>query len=1175
MSDTSRAEDAAPKPERDPPGHDLMVALFDRWRAHKMKLAAKTKAARKYDGSPNTLIYRIGRTLIGCCAELLTIVFGIVFIWFNLLFFFLQSETVDLSPMKGTAQSVLTDRFNGQSADVKSLQLKWYQEEQALGFVINDLVIFDKNNVPITTAKVMDAKFDLRSLIFGSPVMSEATLEGGSLTVIRNADGVVTVGLGTPENAEAYSRELSAVQNAAENAPSGKTRKWRSISAMQLRGGQIFVIDAVEKVNWRLDAVNLDYVSNLDLIKLDLTSDIASNGQITPLNIQAMANPELSEFDIKLNTAEFYPAKLLPSTGRFSGIGALDAPVELVADIKATQSGLTLVDIDFLAGEGRIKAGKVWRDFKAAKFKANYDVSSETLRVSNLKINSDLLSLSGDVALRNFGRPEDGFFKQPVSFDVNFTPVRAELGQRFLEDLNLTSVAATGRYDLQDSRLVFTKLNTDFGGYAGEFAANIGFGSDGKLLKNIAIDGHLSGDITPQTVLNYWPNDFALGARDWISRSLLSGDIPRIDLDVSIQEDNLESGILDNEDLRISFNYFNSDVKYISTMTPLTGASGSALLEGNRFELMADQGRVGQEVNVKSARVEIPQLNPKGGDLNIEVVGEGPVAGLMSLIDEKPFEFATKANIDPRGFSGFGEVSVNVTRPLLVDFDPALIKYSATGTFTKASAPIEIGNYTLTDGEISLVVDNEQMQIEGPVSIGPWQANLYYLDLFDGGAEPSRYTVTGRLTRDDLDRFGVGQRAFFDGAADISINATGNGLSIDSANVKADLTPSSLSMGDVWRKDIGSASTLTAQLNVTDTAVTLSGVQMSAQGLSLSGDVVLAKDLRLVSADMTNVQIDRFVDATVQAGRTANNGLSVELDAVLLDVSPWMREIMKFDSDNTMIPLTLNASIQTLTLGQDLVVTGAVSSYRGDENGLSAWTLLGDLNGRAMSAEITTPIAGGRRTLDLSLPDAGRAFQTLYNFRSLDDGLLTVAATLPPAGELGGIAGTAKLEDFALVNAPIFAQILSLASLQGLADALDGGGMNFKEFEAPFTYEQGILSVKEARMGGSAIGLTANGAVDFSDQSLAVNGVLVPSYTLNSLLGDIPLLGDIIVGKKGEGIFALNYTVEGPFDKTQIAVNPLSAFTPGFLRRIFDPVPKDTPPKKTVPQAETVESEEP
>ena len=96
------------------------------------------------------------------------------------------------------------------------------------------------------------------------------------------------------------------------------------------------------------------------------------------------------------------------------------------------------------------------------------------------------------------------------------------------------------------------------------------------------------------------------------------------------------------------------------------------------------------------------------------------------------------------------------------------------------------------------------------------------------------------------------------------------------------------------------------------------------------------------------------------------------------------------------------------------------------------------------------------------------------------------------------------------------------------------------------------MKLREARASGPALGLTAGGNLNFSSKSVDLNGVLVPSYSVNSVLGDVPLLGDIIVGKKGEGMFALNYDVKGEFSKTQVSVNPLSALTPGFLRRIFD-----------------------
>ena len=53
-------------------------------------------------------------------------------------------------------------------------------------------------------------------------------------------------------------------------------------------------------------------------------------------------------------------------------------------------------------------------------------------------------------------------------------------------------------------------------------------------------------------------------------------------------------------------------------------------------------------------------------------------------------------------------------------------------------------------------------------------------------------------------------------------------------------------------------------------------------------------------------------------------------------------------------------------------------------------------------------------------------------------------------------------------------------------------------------------------------------------------------------LGAIPLLGDLFVSKKGEGVFGMTYTAKGNADEPNISVNPLSMFTPGIFRRIFE-----------------------
>ena len=66
-----------------------------------------------------------------------------------------------------------------------------------------------------------------------------------------------------------------------------------------------------------------------------------------------------------------------------------------------------------------------------------------------------------------------------------------------------------------------------------------------------------------------------------------------------------------------------------------------------------------------------------------------------------------------------------------------------------------------------------------------------------------------------------------------------------------------------------------------------------------------------------------------------------------------------------------------------------------------------------------------------------------------------------------------------------------------------------------------------------------------------LNGTIVPAYTINSLIGKVPVLGPLLTGEKGGGIFAASYKIKGPVDKPEMVANPLSALAPGFLRKLL------------------------
>ena len=89
-------------------------------------------------------------------------------------------------------------------------------------------------------------------------------------------------------------------------------------------------------------------------------------------------------------------------------------------------------------------------------------------------------------------------------------------------------------------------------------------------------------------------------------------------------------------------------------------------------------------------------------------------------------------------------------------------------------------------------------------------------------------------------------------------------------------------------------------------------------------------------------------------------------------------------------------------------------------------------------------------------------------------------------------------------------------------------------------------------MYGSALGITARGVMDLEEDTVDIDGTLVPAYAVNSILGNIPLLGQLLVGERGSGVFAATYRAERLASPDPvIGMNPLSTLAPGFLRRLF------------------------
>ena len=148
------------------------------------------------------------------------------------------------------------------------------------------------------------------------------------------------------------------------------------------------------------------------------------------------------------------------------------------------------------------------------------------------------------------------------------------------------------------------------------------------------------------------------------------------------------------------------------------------------------------------------------------------------------------------------------------------------------------------------------------------------------------------------------------------------------------------------------------------------------------------------------------------------------------------------------------------------------------------------------------------------------------------------------------------IDNFKVQEVPVLAKLLSLASLQGVADLLTGEGIRFTDFEMKFSTEKQLTKIEEIYAIGPAISILISGYIE-KNRLISLRGTLVPATTINRTIASIPIIGDILVGKKtGEGIFGVSFKIKGPPKDLKTSVNPIKTLTPRFITRTLEKIKK-------------------
>ncbi|WP_435148352.1 hypothetical protein [Candidatus Pelagibacter bacterium nBUS_32] len=146
------------------------------------------------------------------------------------------------------------------------------------------------------------------------------------------------------------------------------------------------------------------------------------------------------------------------------------------------------------------------------------------------------------------------------------------------------------------------------------------------------------------------------------------------------------------------------------------------------------------------------------------------------------------------------------------------------------------------------------------------------------------------------------------------------------------------------------------------------------------------------------------------------------------------------------------------------------------------------------------------------------------------------------------------IDNFKVQEVPALAKLLSLASLQGIADLLTGEGIRFTDFEMSFSKNKDLMTINELYAIGPSISLLIEGYIQ-SNNLISLRGTLVPATTINRTIASIPLIGDLLIGKKvGEGVFGVSFKIKGPSGDLKTTVNPIKTLTPRFITRTLEKI---------------------
>ena len=1004
-----------------------------------------------------------------------------------------------------------------------------------------DLRLIERSGRSIVALPEFAVTLEPFALLTGDVRPSSVRLAGAQLEAQRDAEGRIGLSLGGISGARGP-QSLSEVLDALDRMFSSSALA--DLSVIEADALTLTLRDARAGREWQFGDGRLILENRTDGLAAELSLSLLDGAHPARATVVVQTEKASSAARIRANLDQMAAADLAAQAPPLAVLGLLDAPIsgrmigELAADgqIKGFEGTLSL---DAGAVKPAPDAPPV--AFDRAEVSLRYDPSRQRITLGTLRVESASARLRargsaelqdgkgglaqpgqmpaavvGQLVISEVMVDPEGLFVEPVKFDtgalamrVTLAPFRAEIGSLSLGQ-GEEQVRLTGDVTVAE------------GGWRG--------GADVAL-----------GRIDADRLLKLWPVSAVPKTRTWLAANVGQGEFRNFNASIRVAPGTEPRFALD-------YDFDGAEVRFIRTLPPVQDGIGRSNIFGNTYTVALESGHVtapdGGQIDAAGSVMRIPDITKIPADADVTLVTRSTLTAALSLLDQEPFRFLTKAGRPVELGDGQAVMTSHLTFPLQLKIGVDDVGYSVSGRVTDFRSTVLVPGKVLTVPDMAVKITPAGLELAGKGKLDQLPFEATFRQPF-GKKATGGATATAKIwmTDERLHTFGIAlPKGWLSGEAQATVEMDipkGAPLSL---KLESSLAGAGLSVPPLgWSKPAKSKASLTLSAKLGDLPE-VTALRLDAPGLLAEGKLTTAKGGGLGRASFSRLEAGDWLAASVDlVGRGTNRVPAIEVTGGTLDMPKMPKSAGGGKGDGA----TMTVALKRMQVSSSIALTDFRGTFKSIAGGLDG-RFSAAVNGRG-AVEGTVVPDRGRTAVRLTSEGAGTVMAAAGIFDNGKGGALDL--TLTPRGPEGQYVGNATLSRLSVQGAPALAKLLSSISVVGLVEQMNGQGLLFETGDVEFVLSPAGVQITKGSAVGASLGISFEGAYSSASGKLDMQGVISPIYILNGI-------GQVLTARKGEGLFGFNYRLSGPADNPSVSVNPLSILTPGMFREIFrSPVP--------------------